>query len=149
MPHFTLPITPAGPVMALYIGVSQAKRGVLTAAGLSIPPPILIKGLVDTGASGTCVDPAHIQQLGLTPTGTVPVLTPSTGATPHSANQYDVSIFIPGATQNHPVFSLQNVAVLESHLTAGQGIDALIGRDILAHCLLNYDGASGLFTIAY
>ncbi len=30
-----------------------------------------------------------------------------------------------------------------------QGFHALIGRDVLSHCLLTYDGASGLFSLAY
>jgi hypothetical protein len=105
-----------------------------------------VKGLIDTGASCTCLDPAILNSLEVAPTGTVPVHTPSTKSdSPHVASQFDVSIIFA-----HPLFTRtwRAVAVIESELAHG-GIQALIGRDILQSCLLTYDGEAGTFTIGF
>lgn len=109
---------------------------------------MILRALIDTGASCTCVDPAKIAPLGLTPTGNIPILTPSTGSTPHFANQYDVALVIGGPTASSAPHVVDTVAITESHL-AIQGIDALIGRDILKDCLLTYNGSTGLYTLAF
>ena len=81
MPHFTLQFQAGGPQLNLFVGVSQPREQALRQANITIPQPTLVRGLVDTGASITAVDPAVIQALGLQPTGFMPVHTPSTGST--------------------------------------------------------------------
>jgi hypothetical protein len=49
--------------------------------------------------------------------------------------------------QTHP-FILPAVSVLESALKV-QGIDALIGRDVLQYCLLVYDGRASTISMAF
>jgi hypothetical protein len=73
------------------------------------------------------------------------VHTPSTGSQAHSTGLYDVNLVL-----LHPALSLtlSNVAVAEAHLSI-QGIQALIGRDVLKQCLLIYDGQTGIFTLAF
>lgn len=148
MPLFTLQIVPQGPIVRAYIGVSVARREALAAQSQAVPNPVPIFALIDTGASNTCVDPSVLAQLDLTPTGQVSVNTPSTGSAPVVTDQYDVSIFIPGALETHPPLTRQNVGVILSELVP-QGIHALIGRDVLAECLLTYNGPSGTFTLSY
>ncbi len=75
--------------------------------------------------------------------------TPSTGAQPHTANQYDVSIVIPGPSAGHPAYYIPTLAVVEAQLLLAQGFHALIGRDVLQHCLLHYNGTTNLFTLGY
>ena len=111
--------------------------------------PVQIRGLIDTGASGTCVDPSVLTTLGLSPTGSVTVNTPSTGNQPHVADQYDVSLLIPGALATHAPLAVPNLPVMCAELLTAQGFHALIGRDILSHCLFSFNGAMGLFTLAY
>jgi hypothetical protein len=110
-----------------------------------VPAPVPVRALIDTGASCTCVDPDALGMLQLSPTGTAPMATPSTGDGIHQANVFDVGLRLlhPKATLTMP-----NVAVVESRL-ANQGIQALIGRDVLANCLLVYDGQAGLFSLAF
>jgi hypothetical protein len=50
----------------------------------------------------------------------------------------------------HPTsqFTLDTVSVMEAALE-GQGIQALIGRDILKNCLFVYDGKAGTFALAF
>ncbi|HEX4795519.1 MAG TPA: hypothetical protein VH370_17135 [Humisphaera sp.] len=131
--------------MDVLLGVSGARAAALQAAAQPIPPAVQIRGLIDTGASGTCIDPASLKSLGLSPTGVVPILTPSTGNLPHFCNQFDVSLTLLHADHR---LHFDTVAVMESNLAA-QGIHALIGRDILGKCLFVYDGQAGTFTLAF
>jgi len=73
--------------------------------------------------------------------------TPSTGSQPHQASQYDVALGIPCGQQT-PLYR-GTLAVLEAQLLQMQGFHALIGRDVLAACLLTYNGGTRLFTLAY
>jgi hypothetical protein len=150
MPHFTLQLDVLhGPVVNAAVGVSGARRKALIDAGAAVPPQVAIRALIDTGASLTSIDPSALAKLGLEPTGSVSVHTPSTGATPHSAAQYDVSLLIPGPTVDSPMLRVDTMPVITAELTSQQGIDALIGRDVLHTCLLVYNGSMALFTIAY
>lgn len=150
MPYFTRQVTPpAGSLIVVAtIGVSQARRTALMAASQPIPNGVVVQGLLDTGASNTCVDPTVLTQLNLSPRGTTQINSPTTGSQPASAPTYDVSLTIPGMP-GHPPFIFQTIPIIESQLQAAQGIQALIGRDVLRFCLLTYDGRNGLFSLAY
>jgi hypothetical protein len=145
MPYLNLEIGRRGPVVDVSVGISRKQQEDLAASGLDSPSPILISALVDTGASRTCVDSAVLKELGLVAKELVPVLTPSTAGQPHLTGYYAVSMSL-----LHPklTYSFYSVPVLESDFT-GQGIGALIGRDLLAKCLLVYDGQAGVFTLAF
>lgn len=148
MPSFTLTSGPAGPLIQVGICLSGPHQEVLRKAGKPIPPLVLGTFLVDTGASGTVVDPGLIAPLLLTPTGAVMVQTPSTNGQPVACHQYDVSLFIPPAKPQKTGFYVEATPVTESVLRP-QGIDGLIGRDVLARCVLIYNGEDGHFTLGY
>lgn len=146
MPHLTLPITPLGPLLDFICAVSKPRADALIKAGLPVPQAVTVKGLVDTGASITGLDPAILKALGVVSTGTIPVHTPSTKlGVPHVANQFDVSSILV-----HPMVTRTWMAlpVIESEL-AHQGIQALIGRDILSFCLMTYDGQAASFSLGF
>ncbi len=148
MPHFTLQVGADGPILDAVVAVSAARAMALDAAGVPMPSPVPIRALVDTGASCTCVDPSVLAALELTPTGSVRINTPTTGNQPVDRDQYDVGLMIPGATRDaHPLLRL-TVPVVATDLLP-HGIQALIGRDILAECLLTYNGTMGWFTLAF
>jgi len=145
MPHFTLNLVPEGPIISLIVGASAPRIQALQAANLPIPTPVTLRCLIDTGASGTCLDTTAIAPLGLSPTGTTLISTPSTGANPHQCNTFDVGIMF-YHTENSRVFG--TVPVMATDFSAQQ-IDGLLGRDILSSCLFVYDGAAGIFSIAF
>lgn len=149
MPLFTLQAGPEGPIVTAYIMVSAARHRALTTLGQAIPQPQKIRGLIDTGASGTCVDPSVLDALGLTPTGSVQVHTPTTGNAPVAKDQYDIGLAIPGPAISQAALMVANLPVLCSELFDAQAIHALIGRDVLSRCLLSYDGTTNLFTLCY
>jgi hypothetical protein len=148
VPHFSLQIESGGPILQALVSVSQPRAAALVAAGQSVPLAVPIRALVDTGASCTCVDPSVLAGLSLTPTGKVSLTTPSTGATPHDADQYDVGLILPAAVGAPPLI-LRTVPVVSSSLLVAQGFHALIGRDILDRCLFVYNGDARLFTLAF
>ena len=149
MAQFTLQIDPFnGPVILAGISVSSQRRTALEKANLAVPELQEIRALIDTGASATCIDPAILEALNLTPTGTTLVHTPSSGGNPEEADQYDVAIVVPGWTNQQQPLVIDAVPVIASVLSV-QGIEALIGRDILGRCLLVYNGSEGRFTLAF
>lgn len=147
MPHFTRQLTNDAPIIRAVLSVTQARADALTGAGQPVPAPQAMTALVDTGASCTCVDPAIIQALGLAVTGSTLMFTPSTGAQGHLTDQYDAKIQI-FCSQHQLPLEVPVLPVVASALRV-QGIDALIGRDVLQQCLLSYNGQSGFFTLAY
>lgn len=129
------------------MNVSYPRQSALKGAKQKVPPPVPIRALVDTGASGTALDPTIVQQLALVPTGQVQLLTPSTNGIAHSCNQYDVMLSIP-----HPslVRHWTTLPVMECNLlTQGGGFHMLLGRDVLKGCMLVYDGQGGTFHLAF
>jgi hypothetical protein len=147
MPILSFQIDQAGPIINAAIGVSAPRIMALQKAGLAVPPPVIVRALLDTGASCTCIDSAVIAKLGILPSGIVQVHTPSTGGTPRSCNQFDVSLFVlMDGNQVHVPSSV--IPVIESDLSQ-QGIQALIGRDVLNQGVLHYDGLQHCATLAF
>ena len=147
MPTINVNIAAGGPLLIVHVGISLPRLQALQNAKLPIPVAATGTFLIDTGASATCVDPALISSLGLQPTGRVQIATPSTMGQAHVCDQYDVSIFIPGSapTTGHLIPA---IPIIETHLNA-QGIDGLIGRDVLRDCTFIYNGSAGMFSIGY
>ena len=98
--------------------------------------------LVDTGASCTMIDAAIAPFLGLTPHGTEKIITPS--GLKDDCLTYDVDLIF----SDHNI-ARRNLRVIESHLKQQQGIDGLIGRDILSNALLVYQGWANQYTLAF
>ena len=147
MPHLSGTITPWGPLILVVVGPSAPRIQALTAAGQTPPTAIVARLVVDTGASLTAIDCTILQQLGLTSKGTTPVHTPSTAGVPHNANQYDVGIIIFGL-MNAIVHAAPALPVIDGNFKA-QGIDWLLGRDVLATSRMSYNGMDGWYGISF
>lgn len=147
MPSINLQIQKsAGPLIQVFIGVSMPRADALKSAGLPVPATVSGTFLIDTGASCTCIDPTLINKLGIPASGSCPISTPSTQGTPHHCNLYDVLMFIPnGDAGGHLI---EAIPVVETSL-ASQGIEGLIGRDVLDTCLLVYNGSTGHYSLSY
>lgn len=148
MPHFTLNIDPGGPIVNALVQISEGRRAALAAQKSPIPEPQVIRALVDTGASFTSIEPSVLQLLELSPTGTIDIVTPSTGQNVHTTETYDVN-FVIYAGPGDPPLSMPNLRVAACELFSRQGIHALIGRDVLKQCILVYNGDFDVFSLAF
>lgn len=108
--------------------------------GGTLPAPISGWGLIDTGASSTCIDEGEAQKLGLPAIDVVPMASASHSLT--MANVYALSIEIAGL----PIAI--NVPRAIGAALSSQGLLLLIGRDLLRHCTLFYNGLTGEITIS-
>lgn len=144
MPLITTAIEPDGLFVRCRIGPSRRRALELAKVSRPVSGPIDLRAILDTGASCTCVDSALIARLGLTPTGAVELHTPSTGGTPHRCEQYDVSLSVLFEKETHTFAAVPVVACDFS----GQGIDALIGRDLLGSFHLMVNGPYNFFTLS-
>jgi hypothetical protein len=146
MPVLTDAVAPAGPIVELMVGVTEPRRDALLRVGFPVPARVRVRALIDTGTSITAIAPEVLYGLDLRSHGTLPVLTPSTGATPHECEQYDVSlgIFHPDLEFFRPI-----VAVIASHFAEQEGIQAMLGRDVLDDCLFVYNGQTKTFSLAF
>ncbi len=146
MPSLIASLTSEGAIVEAVVGVSQARAAALLAANLPTPQPIQLWLLVDTGASATCIQEGLLAPLGLLPTGSTPIHTPSTGGSPIHCDQYDVSISFPGMVPFTMTFP--TVSVIECQPLTGT-ILGLLGRDILKHAAMSYNPLVQAVTISF
>jgi len=146
MPHYSIVVGPVGPLLQVFIGVSQPREAALRQAGQVVPAPILVSLLVDTGASISGIDSTVIAQLGIQPTGTMLIRTPSTGANPHSCSTFDVSLLIPGAVP--PPKTFPAMPIVDGQFLP-QGHHGLLGRDALSDARLIYSGPNSFVMLSF
>jgi hypothetical protein len=134
------PLRLRGPIIQVEIQIPTVLGHTLQQKGKPLPQPVTGLCLVDTGASKTCVDAAIVAGLGVSPINKVQVQTPSGSASQYT---YPVRMSFPGT----PLPGIEFSSVLGSVLAA-QGIIGLLGRDVLTHFVLIYNGPAGMFSLA-
>lgn len=131
-----------GPVIITDLTVADAHRDALVQAGRPIPAPVRCRFLVDTGADGTVVKHEFAEKAGLKlisdnmPLHGVGIDT--TGKAYLGRIAFAVESKIASAKHSMYVDTQIMGAKLES-----DSIDGLIGRDVLQHFQLIYDGKTG------
>jgi len=142
MPSFTtqLPnLQSSGPLVDMRVWVGTPVAQALKKEGTAIPDPVSAKGLIDTGATASVIQPELVEQLGLQPVGLVHISTPSSEDVP--CYIYNVRLMFP----NNVI--VETVAVRAP--LRGQQIQCLVGRDVLAHGVLVYTGYMNQFTLSF
>lgn len=129
-----------GPILQVNLSVNQAVAEQIREAGGELPAPISGIALIDTGASVTCIDDAAATQLRL-PVIDVATMTSASHAS-SQRNVYPVQIEVVGLSMN-----INAPRAMGAELRP-QGLVVLIGRDLLRHCHLVYNGTSGTFTLS-
>jgi hypothetical protein len=145
MPYVTGPILREGPVLDLWIGVSEPRREVLLRVGFAVPGPFPVRALVNTSADCSQAAAAVFQALDLTPVAATGAATGGV-AVAEARRHYDVSLW---AGEPEPALCARLVTMADAEFPADTGIGAVIGRDVLAHCLLVYDGRRQTLTLAF
>ena len=122
-----------GPTIPIFISVPDALANELGKSGIVAKPQSGL-ALIDTGASSSMVDETIIKSLNLNPIRKGSVITPGGISL---MNFYPAKFSFPGTD----LPDLDFTSVLSSeHLGKTKNIVALIGRDILRHGVLVYNG---------
>lgn len=134
-----------GAIVEVKMMQSEGRVEALKKAGRPFAPPIVIVGLIDTGATSSVLDYRIVSRLGLGFRGPVSVQTATTGGGFVSQDSYDVTLVL-GEGQPDPL--TLTVLAIEADI-ATQGFHALIGRNVLIRCVLTYDGPADVFTLRW
>ncbi len=122
-----------GALMPVNISLSTSVVELISTHGKSVQP-FSCDALIDTGASISVISPKVVAQLGLIETGFVNI------ASVHSVELRPVYL----GRITFPWGSGMEIPLVCCEL---QGIDCLIGRDILRYWHMTYDGFNGEITI--
>jgi len=114
---------------------------VLSTRQRNVPKPHNGLGLLDTGASHTCIDEGIATALNLQVANRT---TMRTAAGQASTSVFAVTLSFPGTS----LPPMPSVFALGANL-GNQGLAALIGRDFLAGKILHYDGALSIVTLSW
>jgi hypothetical protein len=138
-------ISPYSPLIHFMAMQSRERVEALKKAGISFSSPVVGMGLLDTGASCSALDRTLISSLGLQTRGIVSIHTPSTGAAFQTCNQFDACLVL-GETLPTPL--MVTLPVIECDFST-QGFQALIGRDVLHHCVFVFEGPTDTFRLEF
>jgi predicted aspartyl protease len=129
-----------GPVVQVSISLEQSLATQLVQQGKEVLQPVSGVALIDTGASGTCIDDEAAQQMQLPVIDVGFMCSASHAQTP--SNIYPIQIEVTGFPIRFQSPRTMGAALKE------QGLLLLIGRDILRHCTLFYNGVTGQITLS-
>ena len=120
----------SGPIIEVVLFPPQPLVQLLRATGKPIPSRKVV-ALIDTGASGSCIEASIARELEVVAHDVVRVHT-AAGLTQQPI--FDIGFSLPTLTQN-----ILQIQALGANLEK-QPYDALIGRDVLSLCTLIYNG---------
>jgi hypothetical protein len=137
-----------GPSVRVRLHLPRADVRELRRLNRPVRPPVDVRALIDTRAECSCVRRGVLDPPGLAPFGVFPTNAPALGGFA-GAFTFGVSLAV-----LHPSGDgRRNLVVPDIDVTeldlGSLGYDALLGRDVLARCVLTYDGPNSSFTLAY
>jgi hypothetical protein len=130
-----------GPTIPVAIGLAPSTLAMFQSAGLPVPASVAGLAMIDTGAAVCVVDQDALTGLGLTPSGSMTIST-TTGSAVRPT--YTASLSFPGTSLPNITFTDFVGAPLQEH-----GVVALIGRSVLQHFIVIYNGPGGSVTVAH
>lgn len=132
-----MPLLGNGVLIDVSVGPSARIRELLWRQNKPVPPAVSGTFLIDTGSDTTMVSEQLMRTLGIRPKGTARVVTSTTNTDGEPCNVYDVALtLLPHVVQPRSWRAIEALA----RPLLNQGIDGLLGRDLLAHLVLTYDG---------
>jgi predicted aspartyl protease len=128
-----------GPRIEVHFLISTELEEKYKKEGKESPAPVVKTALIDTGASHCAIQANITEQLKLEPVGTIKISTPS--CKDKECYRYFLRMAL-------PAYNLTYEGVFTAVPLEGQGIDCLIGRDLLANGILIYIGYANQFTFS-
>ena len=150
-PNSNLPdparLTILGAFFPIEVHVHPQIAQALTERGQPIPQPVEGAAVIDTGAAVTCVHEPILEGVALNPIG---VANLGTAAGLVQGRLYPVRIVFPtkGWTIDFTVVAGVNLTGQNVPLDPPQPIIALLGRNLLEHWILIWNGPGGYWSVA-
>ena len=139
IPHHAA-LAQSGPRIQVTISLATQLAADMQSRGEDIPAPETGWAIIDTGASVTCIDEELATKMGLPVIDQLAMASASHDKT--MQNVYPVTLELQGLPMGVDAPRAVGAAL------KAQGIVALIGRDVLQHCTLYYNGPAGQITLS-
>lgn len=130
----------------MHVGIGDIRRRLLKQSGIQPPPAIHLEFLVDTGASISWIDDAHMRALQLQPRSWEEVHTVSGRGVPTNFATYEVSLIIGGEAT---VLTRRFEILIGGEAFINQPVQGLLGRDVLNQFQLGWNGRTRELHIDY
>ena len=143
---FELQILAVGAIIECHLGISELRRRHLKLEGVPVPSSIPVHLLIDTGASCSWIDTMHMRSLGLEPRSWEETHTATNKGVGKDFPYFEVSLLIgrPASPESRRFELLMGGDAYINH-----GFDGLLGRDVLRHCRLGWNGPAGTVRFQY
>ena len=137
-----------GATIVVMAGVSRNREKRLQAAGFPVPARLPVRVQVDTGSFATAFLPTVFRELDVQRFGTISVRTPSTRpGQPHVADQFDISLVLVSGVEQVIIPSVH--AIASEDFDGEDGVQGILGRDVLSRCVFTYSGPESTFGLAF
>lgn len=130
----------AGPRVQITLSPLEDQIKLLADQGKDLPSPVTGYALIDTGASSTCIDQDAANKAGLAVVDSGPM--DSATHVNEIVPIYAGRLNIEGLPNNIETKRAYGASL------ASQGLIVLIGRDMLANCVLVYNGPDSSFSLS-
>ena len=137
-----------GAYFPIEVHVPTQIADVLTKQGSTVPTPVPGVGLIDTGATFTCIEENILaSSLQLNPTGVVNI---GTADGPRQRNVYRGRVVFPTKGWTMDLGRVVGVDLSGQFVreSSPKPIVALLGRNFLERCIFIYDGTMGSWTLS-
>jgi hypothetical protein len=140
----------AGAVIDVQIGIGRLRKRNLLRLDLPVPAPVTVRAQIDTG-SGISGFPRRVfDQLEIGSVGTRSIYTPSTpDDQPCECDLFDVTLSLVANAISHPILETRVIAATGWRPEREDGVEGLIGRDVLSKVTLKYFGAEKAFSFGF
>lgn len=130
------------PVVSVQLGASDAYQEFCARNMEPAPRAVIVRALIDTGASITVVDAALLEKLRLRDRGFCRVRGFDSTSPVSEYLNYDVSLAILDASGGPPVIRLGNLQAVSADLRH-PGYEVLLGADVLTECIVALNLGAG------
>lgn len=137
-----------GAVVDALVSISRSREKVLRRVGHSVPQPIPVRLVIDTGSYATGLAAAIFPRLGITPVYQAEVrATFTTRDEPELADIFDVSLSLVSGMDAAPRSGFRVLCSTDFRLD--EPVQGILGRDILECCTFQYFGRDKTFSFAF